>query len=1107
MAYGLRYFFRFESQAGADFEIQILQDGYTGSATQRALGRTPVLRRELNDCVAGTSLEFFAECLVDGEFAALYTSDPFEYKVRLLQNSVIIWEGYISTELYSEPDIAPPYDVSITATDGLGELRSATFMTTGRWSLRETLDTILEHTQLGYLVSSISSMYASSPTAVSATDFLDTVDVDFSHLNGESCYDVLQAILASLHMRITQYRQDWLVYRETDVVSTNGALVSYDPFGNAVSNPIGDVGSMTNSAWWPVGRLDSEVVAAKREVTLMSDNHYRQLIPNGEIIEDAAWTIGQHVTYNADGYYVIAAGEPGLIGQTVTLTDATAAGTTPVGQQRVPTRTQGFLSLRILASCMGTGEAEGKLIAMISGTFVDGTTRWLHKGESMYYWKAQNTSDALGEFSLGSPVAVMAEDIATEIVIDFPLYTEGSDTSLVKSLLINVGAGSDTAADGYSRAIYAIVAEFTPQSKGVQTTLKINNGARDLAPEVETILVATEDTANAKYDLRFGIPYVGNTPIYTFGSSKISATDYLSFLAQDYGLSCAIPRLKKTGVLNVPAGSEVPMAFQDTNGILYLQETSAWSLYLDEVEIDMVSTPAATLSVESNVSQEIYAEGTSSYAPTYSPGGSGGGGDTPSSIAWGDITGKPSFAAVATSGSYNDLSNKPTIPSTYAWSAITGKPTTLSGYGITDAYTASTIDNKLSGYLPLSGGTITGSTTSPLTIDTTASWNYLIFAQNGTGKGSVGFYNDTTGMVMQTGAHYINVTADGKHQCDGEYDIIHSGNIGSYNAGSASKLQTARTLWGQSFDGTGDISGNLFITTGNELSIGTGAYSRTQIYSSSLSFYIEARKVSDSASAANVPIYIGWRGGNYPFTIAASGNVLIGTTADNGAKLQVNGLANFTSIYTPPANTFNRWCDSYNSYEITQMSNITEGAPSGYPYGYLTTYRWNNGNWSGQMYFTVADFGGEIFTRGYRDDQGKWTIWRRALLDDGYGNYTASGEVTALGSSSSSDRRLKDIVSRPTPLTLEDIAKLNVISFKWNHRENDKRLKIGLVAQEVQEILPELVGVDRSNYLTLDYSTLGSIVGVMNTKKIFSLEEEVIALRDEVKELRRAIYG
>lgn len=37
--------------------------------------------------------------------------------------------------------------------------------------------------------------------------------------------------------------------------------------------------------------------------------------------------------------------------------------------------------------------------------------------------------------------------------------------------------------------------------------------------------------------------------------------------------------------------------------------------------------------------------------------------DFPTTWAWGNISGKPSFATVATSGSYNDLTNKPSIPS------------------------------------------------------------------------------------------------------------------------------------------------------------------------------------------------------------------------------------------------------------------------------------------------------------------------------------------------------------------------------------------------------------------------------------------------------------
>lgn len=49
-----------------------------------------------------------------------------------------------------------------------------------------------------------------------------------------------------------------------------------------------------------------------------------------------------------------------------------------------------------------------------------------------------------------------------------------------------------------------------------------------------------------------------------------------------------------------------------------------------------------------------------------SGGGSGG------SVAWSDVTGKPTFAAVATSGAYVDLSG---TPAAVTWSTLSGKPT------------------------------------------------------------------------------------------------------------------------------------------------------------------------------------------------------------------------------------------------------------------------------------------------------------------------------------------------------------------------------------------------------------------------------------------------
>jgi hypothetical protein len=77
--------------------------------------------------------------------------------------------------------------------------------------------------------------------------------------------------------------------------------------------------------------------------------------------------------------------------------------------------------------------------------------------------------------------------------------------------------------------------------------------------------------------------------------------------------------------------------------------------------------------------------------------------------AWASITGKPTFATVATTGSYADLSGLPAlfngaygslsgIPSTFApsahtqaWNTITATPTTLGGYGIIDGVTSSTL--------------------------------------------------------------------------------------------------------------------------------------------------------------------------------------------------------------------------------------------------------------------------------------------------------------------------------------------------------------------------------------------------------------------------------
>lgn len=127
------------------------------------------------------------------------------------------------------------------------------------------------------------------------------------------------------------------------------------------------------------------------------------------------------------------------------------------------------------------------------------------------------------------------------------------------------------------------------------------------------------------------------------------------------------------------------------------------------------------------------------------------------------------------------------------------------------------------------------------------------------------------------------------------------------NVASATKLQTSRSLWGQLFNGTADVSGNM---TGVGSITATGMLTTTDRFSSTRStedgyhYYFNNATVgitggigTSTNSGGNAYL---WIAGNYAWRFATNstermritgdGNVLIGaTTNSSGAKLHVNG--------------------------------------------------------------------------------------------------------------------------------------------------------------------------------------------------------------------------
>lgn len=104
------------------------------------------------------------------------------------------------------------------------------------------------------------------------------------------------------------------------------------------------------------------------------------------------------------------------------------------------------------------------------------------------------------------------------------------------------------------------------------------------------------------------------------------------------------------------------------------------------------------------------------------------------------------------------------------------------------------------------------------------------------------------------------------------------------------------------------------------------------------------------------------------------------------------------------------------------------------------------------------------------------------------GNKTFSGTVTVSGDlNNTSDERLKNDIETLTQ-PLNTLKQLRGVSFKWRH--NGKR-SIGVIAQEIEAVLPELVSTGEDGVKSVSYI---SLIGLL-IEAIKELDEEVKQLK------------
>jgi hypothetical protein len=139
----------------------------------------------------------------------------------------------------------------------------------------------------------------------------------------------------------------------------------------------------------------------------------------------------------------------------------------------------------------------------------------------------------------------------------------------------------------------------------------------------------------------------------------------------------------------------------------------------------------------------------------------------------------------------------------------------------------------------------------------------------------------------------------------------------------------------------------------------------------------------------------------------------------------------------------------------------------------------------------------------FRFDKDNHAYFKGSIYDDNDNTYyldldntgdslRVKGDVVAFYSS---DKRYKDnIINISNPL--DKLNKINGVSFNWNetsHKETGKK-DIGVIAQEIEEVLPEIVQTRDNGYKAVDYPKLTAL-----------LIEAVKELSDKVKKLEDGI--
>ncbi|MBN2729265.1 MAG: tail fiber domain-containing protein [Bacteroidales bacterium] len=110
------------------------------------------------------------------------------------------------------------------------------------------------------------------------------------------------------------------------------------------------------------------------------------------------------------------------------------------------------------------------------------------------------------------------------------------------------------------------------------------------------------------------------------------------------------------------------------------------------------------------------------------------------------------------------------------------------------------------------------------------------------------------------------------------------------------------------------------------------------------------------------------------------------------------------------------------------------------------------------------------------------------------------GRLKTDGINETSDRRLKKNIE-PITGSLDKIQQLQGVTYEWKDPEREAGTQLGLIAQDVEEVIPYIVNTDNEGYKSLQYSVIVALL----IEGVKDQQSEIEELKYQMSEMQKQI--